>query len=373
MTSFLMMVSLAIVAAALYVLYRMYEARGGRPSQDYYVDGLDAMVRKDFREAAQCFRQAVEADSDHVPAYEKLGNVYRELGDIRRAAKIHRELTVRSGLAPDQLARIQLSLCDDLTRLGRPEEARQAVERAAQADRRNIAVQLRLMEIHEAAGRPEEAMAALKRVEALGHQDLKETRARIKVALARVQIAAGKGRAGRVLLKEALKDHPRCFAAMLLIGDSYQLENRIDEALQSWERVPFEVPEEGWQVFERIEKVYFESGRFGDVESLYRRVIQKSPENPDAWVALAQFYERKGELDQAVTLCRDGLEKTGRSIDVARMMIRLLGRKGDSRELIVFTSQLVERLMEGARRERRKRAVPPPGGEASGDGESGEE
>lgn len=373
MTSFLMLVSLAIVAAALFVLYRLYEARGGRPSQDYYVDGLDAMVRKEYREAAQCFRQAVETDSDNVAAYEKLGTVYRELGDLRRAAKIHRELTVRSGLAPDQSARIQLSLCEDLFRLGRPDEARQAAERAAQVDRRNIAAQLKLMEIHEAAGRYEEAMAALKRVEALGQQDLKETRARIKVGLARIQIEAGKGRAGRVMLKEALKDHPRCFPAMLLIGDSYRLENRIDEAIQSWERVPFEVPEEGWQVFERIEKVFFESGRFGDVEALYRRVIQKSPENPDAWVALAQFYERKGELEQAVALCREGLEKTGRSIDVARMMVRLLGRRGDSRELIAFTTQLVERLMEKTRRERKRHAVPPPGSQPDTDGESVEE
>ncbi|MCA9783023.1 MAG: tetratricopeptide repeat protein [Candidatus Cloacimonetes bacterium] len=375
MTSFLSLIMLAIVAAALYVLYRMFENRSSRPSHDHYVDGLDAMVRKDYREAAQCFRQAVEADSDHVLAYEKLGNVYRELGDIRRAAKIHRDLTVRAGLAPDQLARIQLSLCDDLLLLDRPEEARQAAEKAAQADRRNITVQLRLLELNESAGRLEEAMAALKRVETLGQQDLKETRARLKVGLALLQIQTNKGRAGRVLLKEALKDHPRCFKAMLLIGDSYQIEGRIEDALQAWERIPFEVPEEGWQVFERIEKVYFENGRFGDVESLYRRVIQKSPENPDAWVALAQFYERKGELEQAVTLCREGLEKTGRSIDVARMMIRLLGRKGDSRELIVFTSQLVERLMEGSRQERRKRAVPRPAGAeaSSSDPESVEE
>ncbi|MCB1047345.1 MAG: tetratricopeptide repeat protein, partial [Calditrichaeota bacterium] len=232
MTSFLSLIMLAIVAAALYVLYRMFENRSSRPSHDHYVDGLDAMVRKDYREAAQCFRQAVEADSDHVLAYEKLGNVYRELGDIRRAAKIHRDLTVRAGLAPDQLARIQLSLCDDLLLLDRPEEARQAAEKAAQADRRNITVQLRLLELNESAGRLEEAMAALKRVETLGQQDLKETRARLKVGLALLQIQTNKGRAGRVLLKEALKDHPRCFKAMLLIGDSYQIEGRIEDALQ---------------------------------------------------------------------------------------------------------------------------------------------
>ncbi len=355
MNTTLLFAGLLLIIIVLVVVYNLLDRRLDKPSRDYYVDGLDAMVRKDFRQAAHAFRRAVEADSDNVLAYEKLGHVYRELGDLQRAAKIHRELTVRGGISPEDRARILLSLSDDLIRMGREDEARQAAEKAALEDKRNINSFITLLGLHERAGRWEDALAALKKAESLGGQPLKERRARITVELARAQIAAGKGRQGRVMLKDALKEDPCCVPAMVLMGDSYKDEGRDEEAIRYWERVPFEVPASAWQVFDRIESLYFEKGRFGDVEALYQRVIHSNPENPDAWVALAQFHERKGELEQAISMCHEGLQKTGESIDVARMLIRLLGRKGDSRELISFTSRLVDRLMEDDRRERERR------------------
>jgi len=321
-----------------------------RGDEDPFVAGLEAMLRKDWKQALAHLRLAVERDSDHVRAYLELGRVHRELGDLARAAKIHRGLTVRAGLSEAERAAIHLELAQDLRLQGRLQEALETVAKAVAADRRHVPALLARLELQEALERWEEALDTLKRIESLTQSDQKKRRSLILVEQARQKIEDGQGRPGRVLIKDALKLNPACASAYLLMGDSYEGEERVDEAIAYWEKLPFEAPEHAALVFERLERVYFENGRFGDIERFYARVIESRPESADAYLALAGFHERKGDYREAVKVLDRGLERIKDSLSLSRMLIRLLARAGDTRRLCAFTVDLADRLMERARR-----------------------
>lgn len=341
---------LAALLLGLLILFQWVNRREeSAETVDPFVDGLEAMLRKDWKEAARLFRKAVEKDSDNIRAYEQLGRVYRELGDVQRAMKIHRELTVRGGLSAGDQARVLLELARDLRQVGRLDEALDSARKAVKADKRNVAALVTQLEILELKDEWTEALDVLKKIESLSGREQNLRRSMILVEQARTKIEEGSGRPGRILLKDALKLNPGCAAAYLLMGDSYHSEERMEEAIQYWERLPFEAPEHASLVFERLERYYFETGRFSEMEDFYKRVIASKPGNPDATMALAGFYQRKGETDLATRILDEGLERNPGDITLSRMLIRLLARSGNTKRLCSFTVELADRLLEASK------------------------
>ena len=343
------LILLVALLTGLALAWRWVKRRETGEGGDPFVDGLEAMVRRDWREAARCFKRAAEADSDNIRAYEQLGRVHRELGDLQRAMKIHSDLTVREGLSGTDRSRIHLELAKDLRKIGRLREAQDAAEKAVQADRRNVAALVVRLELFESQAQWEEALSTLKVIESVSGREQNQRRSQILVEQARCKMDEGQGRPGRILVKDALKLNPTYAAAYILMGDSYLSEDRVEEALQYWEKLPFECPERADLVFDRLERVYFESGRFDEMEKFYARVISARPERPDAYLALAGFYERKGEFQDAIRVLESGLEKVPGSLSLARLLIRLLARACQTQQLVDFSVQMADRLMKKAR------------------------
>lgn len=340
---------LAALFLGLLIAYRWVRRKESGEGGDPFVDGLEAMVRRDWREAGRCFKRAAEQDSDNIRAYEQLGRVFRELGDLPKAVKIHSDLTVREGLSGTDRSRIHLELAKDLRKMARLREAQEAVAKAVEADRRNVSALVVQLELHEQEQRWDDALSVLKRIESVSGREQHNRRSQILVEHGRQKMADGQGRPGRILVKEALKLNPKTAAGYILMGDSYLAEARIEEAIQYWEKLPFEVPERASLVFERLEAVYFDHGRFGEMEKFYARVIQQRPENADAYLALAGFYERKGEFQQAIGILENGLAKIPGSLDLSRMLIRLLARSGQTQRLVSYTVELADRLLRKSR------------------------
>jgi lipopolysaccharide biosynthesis regulator YciM len=268
---------------------------------------------------------------------------------VSKAVKIHSDLTVREGLSGTDRSRIHLELAKDLRKMSRLREAQEAVAKAVEADRRNVAALVVQLELHELEKRWDDALSVLKRIESVSGREQNNRRSQILVEQGRAKMDEGQGRPGRILVKEALKLNPKCAAGYILMGDSYLTEARIDEAIQYWEKLPFEVPERANLVFARLEAVYFDHGRFGEMEKFYTRVIQQRPENPDAYQALAGFYERKGDFQQAINVLENGLAKIPGGLDMSRMLIRLLARSGQTQRLVAYTVDLADRLLRKSR------------------------
>ncbi len=334
----------AFVAIAVIVLLVALKRKKRNNAEEEFTSGLEAMLVRDWRTAATHLQRVVQQDSEQVRAYIKLGQVYRELGEIQRALKIHRELTVRGGLQAETMARIHCEYARDLILAGQPEPALKAVDKALESNRRSAeAFKLRL-KLLEQLGRWDAAHECARRLEAVTSKDLSQRRALILVESAREVAASGKGRAARVKCKDAIKLYSACAPAYLLIGDTYEQEGRIDEAIVFWTKLPFAAPRYASLVFDRLERVLFEQGRFGEIESFYRKVIDSNPQNSDGYLRMAGFQERKGNFDEAFKVLDLGREQVEADMDLVRMQIRLLAKRKNFNELSRCALEFTERM-----------------------------
>jgi len=103
-------------------------------------------------------------------------------------------------------------------------------------------------------------------------------------------------------LKQALKEDTHCAAALQLMGDLAYEDSDHETALFYWQKLIFAVAAESPELHERLEKVYFDLGRFGDIEKVYAQILDKRPHDMQTLLALARIAMKKGEFEEAERL-----------------------------------------------------------------------
>ncbi len=109
-----------------------------------------------------------------------------------------------------------------------------------------------------------------------------------------------------------------------------------EEAFQIWSEMERAFPEE-WCVYHNIADYLTRAGSYAQAEAYYRKAIdvQKAPRYADPFEALAQLYERMGNLDRAIAVLNEELDvfdkewhfTTGETADCVRREITRLERK----------------------------------------------
>ena len=97
-----------------------------------------------------------------------------------------------------------------------------------------------------------------------------------------------------LIFKEAINMDPACVQAYIKIGDSYTLENRLEDAVAVWQKLLKTVPEAANAVLGRLKKALFDLGRFGDISTVCEEILETSPKNLEARLTLADYHLKKG-------------------------------------------------------------------------------
>ncbi len=343
-------VAAVLVIAAGFFYYKFNHRPKATELQLPYTQGLNALLAGDLERARERFQEAVRQDSNNLDAYLKLGAVLRQKGQVVQAVKVHQSLTVRADLKPAQKVEIYRELAQDY------EEA-EAYRRAAEAADQILA----LMENHywaltfriRIAERLQDWQTAFNLTRRLNSiEGEKDAR---KLALYRVEegrdlIDTGKGKEGRVKCREAIKLDRACVAAYLTLAKSYVAEKREEDAVKELNRLLDANPEKCHLGFELLEEIYFNLGRFGEVEKLYRRMVNEHPENLDAAKALAQFLKKKGDVEGVLKVCQQALERHPDDLWIRRFMIRTLVETGRTSEIGPLVIEILDRVLEEAKR-----------------------
>src|SRR5262249_21593313 len=80
-----------------------------------------------------------------------------------------------------------------------------------------------------------------------------------------------------------------------------------ESALYYWQKLVFAGTGSAG-VHEKLERVYFELGRFGDVERVYTQILESRPRDLETLLAAARIALKKGETEDAERLLKDALE-----------------------------------------------------------------
>lgn len=336
-SSFLSLVVLivAVGGALLFYVYRMRSAK--KPLEEAandYAAGLNYLVGGDRMLALQKFREVVRRDTNNIDAYIKIGDILRDAGHFERAAKVHRDLLVRTNLSAHQQTQILRSLAKDYEAGGKHELGLQTVQRILAINRSDLWARELEMQLYEKLQQWSKAYEAC---EALGKARGQRQNGQLAHYLIQegLQLAEQKNeKASRVKFREALKIDPQSPDAYIHLADSYMREQRPDDALEALKKFIDKNPEKAAMAFTRIKDILYSIGEFGEIENIYNSIIEEYPDNMDAHLALAEIYEKKGEVNRAIQLCLGVLEKDSHYAPARRMLVTYYHKKGDDRRAV---------------------------------------
>lgn len=331
---------IAIIAALLIVtIYLWIKSRRvkKKAASELYISGLKALLAGDEGRAFQNLREVVRQDTNNVDAYLKLGDLFRKGKQYTKAFQIHRELTLRSRLSGEEKEEILKSLALDYSASGKHQKAISALE---ELHRRNgeddWVIDRLLFELEETKMWDKVFEIESRRVKQKGQKESKKL-ALYKVCIGKELAEKSELHKARVAFKEALNYDENCVPAYLYLGDAYYQDRRLSEAVEHWRKLLDVKPSVGYLVFDKLERVLYELGQYGEITEVYNEILSTNPNEAHTLYALGNILEKKGRSDQAIDYYNQILENDPNFVPAKLNLLKLyeeLGLKDKAKRII---------------------------------------
>ena len=342
------LIVLGILAlGAAYLLIWYWKKLGQRRellTPSLYLDALKNLLSGEESLAYQKLKMVVAADSSNVDAYLRLGDILRHKKQLERAVQIHRDLLLRPNLADAEKGLILKSLAADYLEGGDWDRAVKTLEDLSGLEGYDAWSAEKLAGAYEKKKNWEEAEKAYaKYLKLKGEKDLSY--------LAKFHLLAGRDWAdkkeyhkARLEYKEALNFDEKLDIPHLYIADSYQNERRTEDAIEFWKKFLSASPQLGFLVYPKLERAYFELGKFGAITEVYSEVLHNDPKNSYALLGLARILEKRGRAGQATEQYASILENDPAFAPARQALARLLLEQKRPSEALRETEFLLENL-----------------------------
>jgi lipopolysaccharide biosynthesis regulator YciM len=297
----IIIIALIVALGLLGLLLLIQRKRGRRSNRNYYVDALHALIEGRQDDALKLLMKAVRLGESSTDAYLQLGNLLRQKGHTDRALQLHKGLMVRRDLSEDEEKAVTVAIADDFDALGRTERAIQTLEQLNRR-RKDPEVMLSLHRLHHRDGDIEKAFSSLRDVGKLDKSYNGAKRAAYLTSVADRLLHDGRSEEAERYLDRARREDRHSIPALYISGMQAMKEGDLDTAVGNLERL-FDA-DIGYfaEMLPLLKKALFEAGRFQDLERLLTELLKRNPEATELLTELASFYEKKGEIDEAVRL-----------------------------------------------------------------------
>jgi lipopolysaccharide biosynthesis regulator YciM len=321
----LLVIILALIVAFVglpWLAGRRRERESWDPSGNY-LQAIDALLRGRKLQAMEALRRVARRETDNLLAYLRLGDLVRVMGYPDKAERIHAGLLARPAEDPELTVKVRESLLEDAVALGHWEDVVRQGEKLRTLERKNLVALASLTTAYEARGEWDKAFECLDECSRLdGTLDLPRP-AQMRIHVAKLHLEQDKTKEARRLLEEAVKADGE-EQGRILLGDVLAREGEHEKAIELWLEYARRNPEKAGPVFERLERSYFELGRFGDLLQEYERLSQGSPPPAPATVALADMHRRRGRTEEAIHLLESVLSSNPKNRSARRLLVSCL-------------------------------------------------
>jgi lipopolysaccharide biosynthesis regulator YciM len=267
-----------------------------------YMEGLKHMLDGEKDQAIQKLKLAVSQDTTNVDAYIRLGDLLRRDGKSDRALQLHLSLMVRPGISHEEKGSIARSLAKDYVHLKEPTRAISTLRNWIDKTPKDIRAKEVLLSLYEDQKLWKEAYSIQKDILSRKRPLDTSLLAIYRAFIGDVYLREGNFHQAREALKEALKIDKSCVPALISLGDLSFSSGNVEEAMDFWRKILKETPFFAPLVFSRLEKAYYDIGRFGELEDIYEDLVDRSPEDTRSLFALAELYRKKGKDGEAMRI-----------------------------------------------------------------------
>ncbi len=326
-----MIIIIVLVAALalLGLLLLLQRKRGKRSNRNYYIDALHALIGGRGDDALKLLMKAVRMGETSTDAYLQLGNLLRERGHYDRALQLHKGLMVRRDLGDEEEKAVTVAIAEDFDALGKTERAIQTLEQLSRR-RKDPEVMLSLHRLHHRNGDYEKALSSLRDVGKIDKSYDNARRAAYLASVADRLMHDGRGGEADRYLDRARKEYGKSIPALYISGMQAMKEGDLDAAVDSLELLLEVQVDYFTEVRPLLKKALFEAGRFQDLERLLRELLKRNPEEVGILAELASFYEKKGEVDEAVRLLEEERELVSRDPAASARLASLYLQSGET-------------------------------------------
>ncbi|OGC79895.1 MAG: hypothetical protein A2145_02435 [candidate division Zixibacteria bacterium RBG_16_40_9] len=341
---------LSLIAATLFLLLIIlfFWSRAQRfkkkTSPQKYIEALKALIAGEENLAFEKLREVVLEDTDNIDAYLKLGDLFRKRNRTDKALEVHRQLSFRPNLDAKTKFEVKKSLALDYLSLGKNDKGVAILEELLQEDKESSGLAETLLEEYEKNQDWEKAFEIRKQVSR--HKGEKEDAilAIYKVWEGNQKAELGEYHQARLAYKEALHYDETCVPAYIYLGDAYYQDRRLEEAVEFWKKLIEIKPEAGYLVFERLEKTMFEIGKYQEMAEIYHGILKENPKDVKTLYALANIYEKKGNVKAAIETLTDLLEIDSDYYPAMKNLMKLYKQNGLADKAFRVTYQLLDCL-----------------------------
>ncbi len=324
---------LLAVSLGFFLVYRRYFGKPQSAESSLYVQALLDLLAGDKVGAFAKLRQVVAENSDNIDAYLRLGQVLREYGKPDRALQVHKDLTLRMNLSDEQKVAILRQLAEDYFALNDMDMAEAAAREMIAISPNDRLAHKKLLEIQEKTGKLDLAYDTAAQLLKIEGNKSKKPLAVYKYRQGDDLYRKREYHKARILFKEAIGLDPTYVPAYLAIGDSYCDEDRQEDAVNFWKKLIDAVPTKGHLVIGRLKKTLFALGRYGELSDICERILEHDPGNLTARLTLAEFSEKKGDLDTARTILEQIVDDSPNNLKAIIELLRIYLDLGDRKKI----------------------------------------
>ncbi len=321
-----------LISTLVMLSFERRKAAEEDPARQRYYAGLRAMISGDSESAFQRFKESVLEDSQNVDAYLRIGDLLRDRGQAQKALSIHQDLASRGGLSQEELLSIRRAITEDQLALGQTDDAVRGLTELAEEREGQAWALARLHRLCLEQGDYEEAYKLRQKLARLG--DVFDPRiAALYLTLAGVAASdAGQHRRGRVLIRDALKQHTESPAAHYYLGILYERDRRPEDAVRAWKALLDHTPRLAGLVFPPLEKVLFDMGQYSEIAGIYQQVLAADSVNTDALLGLARFSDKKGDHQAALGHLARTIEIDPGNLVARQLLVQIHRQEGHEDE-----------------------------------------
>jgi len=269
-----------------------------------YFQGLNFLLNEQPDRAIESFVDAVKIDPQTVELHFALGSLFRRRGETERAIRMHQNLVERDDLPQDLKLQALSELGQDYLKAGLLDRAEEVFTKLRDSAMVKDAKQ-NLLEIYQLEKDWNKAIAIAGELPDIATQ--KEI-AEYYCELATAEMIRSRPDEASAYLQTALERNRKCVRASLLQGDIALQQDKLEEAVECWQRIEQQDPTFLALVAQRLLEAFRKLERRDEGLQLLRGYLDHYPSLDLLDVVFQLVLESEG-AEAAYGLVRDELKR----------------------------------------------------------------